>query len=81
MTKVKHFRCDCGWAFHGLEIATDADEQFPPICISVVNARARVTAFNKICMIGNKHLLGHKHSKETLIKMSISHKNVISAIG
>ena len=34
--KVKLFRCDCGWSSHILRIETDTDEQFPPICISVV---------------------------------------------
>ena len=62
MAKVKIFRCDCGWAFHSLRIETDTDEQFPPICISVVNAPADLNIIQRIkgawnVMLGKEHVM------------------------
>ena len=62
MAKVKIFRCDCGWDFHSLRIETDTDEQFPPICISVVNAPADLSIIQRIkgawnILLGKEHVM------------------------
>jgi len=42
MDKTKHFRCDCGDPWHGLEISVDTDfEDAVPVVCTVVNENMR----------------------------------------
>jgi hypothetical protein len=60
--KVKVFRCECGWAFHSLRIEADGDEQFPPVCISVINAPTDLNIIQRIrgawdVLSGKEHVM------------------------
>jgi hypothetical protein len=62
MAKVKIFRCDCGWAFHSLRLETDTDEQFPSVCVSVVNSPADLNIIQRIkgawnILLGKEHVM------------------------
>ena len=42
MDKTKHFRCDCGDPWHGLEISVDTDfEDAVPVVCTIVNENMR----------------------------------------
>lgn len=61
--KGKHFRCDCGWAFHSLYIEPDwGDESFPCTSIQVVCAPPDLSLSQRIraawhVLRGDEHVL------------------------
>jgi hypothetical protein len=62
MPTGKYFRCDCGWAFHGLYIEPEDDGPFPMTAIQVVNAPADLSFWQRVKMAaavlrGNEHVL------------------------
>ena len=56
----KHFRCDCGWAYHSLFV--EPDEPGWPFAIQVVNAPRDITFRQRVKMAwdvirGDEHVL------------------------
>lgn len=72
----KYFRCNCGWAFHGLHIDTFDGDEF---CVTVVNAPADYGLLQRIkaswaILRGHFHILSEvyllKSDFEELVKFA-----------